>query len=107
MVLGDTAGVTCAAISSLDAVGVSGSLAKGVSDLSPAASRWFPLVLGDTAGATCARISSLDAVGVSGNLARDISDLSPAASRWFPMVLGDSRCNMCPDFFPGCCWCKW
>ena len=32
--------------------GVSGILAGGTRDLSPAASRWFPMVLGDTAGAT-------------------------------------------------------
>ena len=32
------------------------------SDLSPAASRWFPMVLDDAAISTCARISSLDAV---------------------------------------------
>ena len=42
--------------------GVSGSLARGTHDLSPAASRWFPMVLGYTAGATCAQISSLVAV---------------------------------------------
>ena len=42
--------------------GVSGSLAKGTCDPSPAASRQFPMVLDDTAGATCAQISSLDAV---------------------------------------------
>ena len=43
-------------------LGVSSSLARGTCDLSPTASRRFPMVLGDTAGATCARISSLDAV---------------------------------------------
>ena len=42
--------------------GVSGSVVRGTRDLSPAASRWFPMVLGDTAGATCTRISSLDTV---------------------------------------------
>ena len=42
--------------------GVSGSLARGTCNLSPAASRQFPMGLVDTAGATCARISSLDAV---------------------------------------------
>ena len=42
--------------------GVSGSLARGPRDLSPAASRWFPMVLGDTAGVTCAQTSSLDSV---------------------------------------------
>ena len=42
--------------------GVSGSLVRGTHDLSPAASRWFPMVLVDTANATCAQISSLDAV---------------------------------------------
>ena len=36
--------------------GVSGSLARGTHDLTPAASRQFPVVLGDTAGATCARV---------------------------------------------------
>ena len=41
---------------------LSGSLAKGTSNLSPAASRQFQMVLGDTAGATCALISSLNAV---------------------------------------------
>ena len=40
--------------------GVSGSLA--ICDLSPAASRRFPVDFGDTADATCAQISSLDAV---------------------------------------------
>ena len=39
---------------------VSGSLARDRHDLSPAASRRFPMVLGDTAGATCTQISSLD-----------------------------------------------
>ena len=39
-----------------------GSLARGTCDLSPAASREFPMVLGDTVGATCVQISSLDAV---------------------------------------------
>ena len=39
-----------------------GSLAIGTRNLSPAASRRFPMVLGDTASATCAQISSLDAV---------------------------------------------
>ena len=42
--------------------GVGGSVARGISDLSPAAGKRFPMVLGDTADATCARISSLDAV---------------------------------------------
>ena len=42
--------------------GVSGSLARVTRDLSPAASRRFPMVLRDTVFATCARISSLDAV---------------------------------------------
>ena len=41
---------------------VSGSLARGTRDLSPAASRLFPMVLGDKAGTTCAWISPLDAV---------------------------------------------
>ena len=41
---------------------VSGSLARVTRDLSPAASRRFPMVLGDTAGVTCAGISSLDVV---------------------------------------------
>ena len=40
--------------------GVSGSLARGTRDMSPPASRQFPIVLDDTAGATCAWISSLD-----------------------------------------------
>ena len=39
---------------------VSGSLAKGIRDLSSSASRRFPRVLDDIAGAACARISSLD-----------------------------------------------
>ena len=38
--------------------GVCGSLARGTRNLSPAASRLYPMVLDDTAGATCARISS-------------------------------------------------
>ena len=42
--------------------GVSSSLARGTCDLSPAASRRFPMVLGGTADVTCAWISSLDAV---------------------------------------------
>ena len=42
--------------------GVSGSLARGTRNLSPAANRRFPMVLGDTAGATCAWISFLDAL---------------------------------------------
>ena len=41
---------------------VSGSIARGTRDLSPAASRRFPMSLDDAAGATCARISSQDAV---------------------------------------------
>ena len=41
---------------------VSGSLARDTCDLSPAASRRFPMVLSDTAGETRARMSSLDAV---------------------------------------------
>ena len=41
--------------------GVSGSLARSTHDLSPTASRQFP-ILGDTAVATCAWISSLDSV---------------------------------------------
>ena len=45
--------------SGLATSGLSGSLARGKRDLSPAASRRFPRVLGDTVGATCARISSL------------------------------------------------
>ena len=45
--------------------GVSGSLAKGTRDQSPAASGRFPKVLGDKAGATRAQISSLDAVRVA------------------------------------------
>ena len=43
-------------------LGESGSLTRGTRDLSPAASKWFPMVRDDTAGATCARISFLDAV---------------------------------------------
>ena len=42
--------------------GVSGSLARGPSDLSAAANRLFRMVLGDTTGATWARISFLGAV---------------------------------------------
>ena len=42
--------------------GVSGSKAKGISDLSPSPSRRFPMVLGQTAGATCFRISSRNAL---------------------------------------------
>ena len=42
--------------------GVCGSLARDTSELSTAASRWFPIVLGDTAGAIYSRISSLSAV---------------------------------------------
>ena len=44
---------------------VSGRLARGTRDLSPAASRRFLSVLGDRAGATYARIFSLDAVGAA------------------------------------------
>ena len=42
--------------------GVSGILARGTRDVSPAVSRRFPMVLGGTAGAKCARVSSVDAV---------------------------------------------
>ena len=42
--------------------GVGGNLVRGTHELSPAASRRFPMVLGHTAGATCDRVSSLDAV---------------------------------------------
>ena len=42
--------------------GVSGSQVRGTCDLSPAASRRFPLVPGNTVGATCTWISSLNAV---------------------------------------------
>ena len=41
--------------------GVCGSLTRGTSDRSPAASRQFPMVLFNIAGATCALIFSLDA----------------------------------------------
>ena len=39
--------------------------------------------------------------GESCSLARGTHDLSPTASRLFPRWY--SRCNMCPDFFLGCC----
>ena len=39
-----------------------GVVARRTRDLSPAASRRFPMVLGDTAGAKCAQMCSLDAV---------------------------------------------
>ena len=42
--------------------GISGCLARGTRDLSPVASRRFPMVLGDTVGTTYAQISSLVAV---------------------------------------------
>ena len=42
--------------------GLTGILVKSTRDLSPAASRQFPMIIGDTAGATCALFSSLDAV---------------------------------------------
>ena len=42
--------------------GVSGNLSRGTCDLSPAASKRFPMFLGDTTGAKYACISFLDAV---------------------------------------------
>jgi hypothetical protein len=39
--------------------------------------------------------------GVCYSLARGTRDISPDASRRFPKLT--SRCNVCPDIFPGCC----
>ena len=60
--------------------GVSDSLASGIHDLSPAASRLFPKVLGDTAGAPCAQISSLDAF-------RAATAVRTISQSWYASVL--------------------
>ena len=89
---------------------VSGSLATGTRDLSPATSRWFLMVLGGTAGAKCAWISSLDAVRAT-TIARTMLSsrtwstgmgmlMKAATHHWYIVSNMCSNLSICPSSFP-------